>query len=199
VAGGGNACILHYTVNKEQIQDGDLVLMDFGANYGNYASDLTRTIPANGRFTQRQREVYNAVLHVQRSAMDLLRPGKPFKEYNEAVGELMDEQLLKLGLLNQSDIDDQDPDWPARKQFFPHGVSHYIGLDTHDVGDMTATFQPGMVFTVEPGIYIPDEGIGIRLENDVLVTENEPHDLMHFIPIEAEAIEGLMNQYRERS
>jgi Xaa-Pro aminopeptidase len=193
IASGANACVLHYIENKAECKDGDLLLMDVGASYGNYNADLSRTIPVNGRFSKRQREVYDAVLHVQREAMKLLRPGNAIPNYHKQVGELMTEQLLKLGLLDQTDVKNQNPDNPAYKKYFMHGTSHHLGLDVHDVGRVYRTFEPGMVFTVEPGIYIPEENIGIRLENDVVITKDGLHDLMRNIPIEAEEIEEIMN------
>lgn len=194
VASGKNACVLHYTENHDICRDGELILMDFGAEYGNYASDMTRCIPVNGRFTQRQREVYDAVLRVQREAMKLLRPGTYLDDYHREVGELMEEELIGLGLLDRQEVKKQDPASPLYKAYFPHGTSHHIGLDVHDVGDPTMPIKEGMVFTVEPGIYLREEGIGVRLENDVVVRENGVDDLMKEIPIEAEAIEEAMNR-----
>ena len=193
VASGENACVLHYTENHDTCNDGDLILMDFGAEYGNYASDMTRCIPVNGRFTDRQKEVYNAVLRVQREAMKLLRPGTYLDDYHREVGKLMEEELIGLGLLDRQDVKGQDPEAPLYKKFFPHGTSHHIGLDVHDVGSPTMPIQEGMVFTVEPGVYIREEKLGVRLENDVVVTRDGVDDLMGDIPIEAEAIEDLMN------
>ncbi|MFB6259100.1 MAG: aminopeptidase P family protein [Flavobacteriales bacterium] len=192
VASGANACVLHYTENHDTCRDGELILMDFGAEYGNYASDMTRCIPANGRFTDRQKAVYNAVLRVQREAMKLLRPGTYLDDYHREVGKLMEEELIGLGLLEKQDVKHQNPDAPLHKKFFPHGTSHHIGLDVHDVGSPAMPIQEGMVFTVEPGIYIREERIGVRLENDVVVTRDGVDDLMGDIPIEAEAIEELM-------
>jgi Xaa-Pro aminopeptidase len=193
IASGANACVLHYVENNQQCKDGDLLLMDVGASYANYNADLSRTIPVNGRFTARQKAVYKAVLHVQREAMKLLRPGNTIPEYHKQVGELMTEQLLNLGLLDKTDVKNQDPDKPAYKKYFMHGTSHHIGLDVHDYGNWYRKMEPGMVFTVEPGIYILEEGLGIRLENDVVLTENGIHDLMRNIPIEIEEIEDIMN------
>ncbi len=193
VASGENACVLHYTENHDTVQDGELILMDFGAEYGNYASDMTRVIPANGRFTDRQKEVYNAVLRVQREAMKLLRPGTYLDDYHREVGKLMEQELIGLGLLDEKEVQKQDPEAPLYKKFFPHGTSHHIGLDVHDVGGPTLPVKEGMVFTVEPGIYIREEGIGVRLENDVVVTSDGVKDLMGDIPIEVEAIEEAMN------
>ena len=194
IASGANACVLHYIENKGECKDGDLILFDVGAEYANYNADMSRTIPVNGRFTKRQKEVYNAVLHVQREAFKLLRPGNTIPEYHKQVGELMTEQLLRLGLLDKTDVKNQNPDNPAYKKYFMHGTSHHIGLDVHDVGNLYRKFEPGMVFTVEPGIYIQNEGIGVRLENDVVITEDGLFDLMRNIPIEADEIEELMNR-----
>jgi Xaa-Pro aminopeptidase len=193
VASGPNACILHYVKNDRQCQSGELVLMDFGAEYANYASDLSRTLPVNGRFTPRQRAVYDAVLRVQRGAVDMLRPGNTLKEYHKAVGNLMEKELLDLGLLDPEEVKKQDPEKPLYKKYYMHGASHHMGLDVHDVADLHRKFAPGMVFTCEPGLYIKDEGIGVRIENDILVTKGAPTDLMATIPVEAEEIEGLMN------
>lgn len=194
VASGNNANVLHYIKNNEQCKDGDLLLLDVGAEYANYASDMTRTIPVNGRFTKRQREVYDAVLHVKKEATKMLVPGAFWKEYHVEVGKIMTDQLLKLGLLDKADVQNENPDWPAYKKYFMHGTSHHMGLDTHDYGILWEPMQANMVFTVEPGIYIPEEGFGIRLENDVVIQEKgEPFDLMRNIPLEAEEIEELMN------
>ena len=194
VASGANACILHYVKNNRQCEDGDLVLMDFGAEYANYASDLTRTIPVNGKFTPRQKEIYNAVLRVQKAAVQMLTPGNTFEAYNKKVGLIMEKELIGLGLLDAKAIKNQPPDEPLYKQYFMHGASHHLGLDVHDLGSKYRKFEEGMVFTCEPGIYIKAEGIGIRLENDILVTKDGPVDLMENIPIEADEIENLMNK-----
>lgn len=194
IASGASACILHYVKNDRQCQSGDLILMDFGAEYANYASDLSRTVPVNGRFTPRQRAGYDAVLRVQRSAIDMLRPGTTLKAYHKAVGEFMEKELIDLGLLDAKEVADQGPEKPLYKKYFMHGTSHHLGLDVHDVGDLHRRFTPGMVFTCEPGLYVKDEGIGIRIENDILVTEGDPVDLMATIPVEAEEIEDLMNR-----
>jgi Xaa-Pro aminopeptidase len=194
VASGKNACVLHYIENNAQCMDGDVILLDVGAEYANYASDLTRSIPVSGRFTQRQREVYDSVLHVKREAEKLLVPGTMLKDYHTEVGKLMESELLKLKLIDQTDIKNQNPDWPAFKKYFMHGTSHFIGLDTHDVGLWNEPIQAGMAFTCEPGIYIPEEGLGIRLEDDLVVQESgAPLNLMRSIPIEAEEIEEKMN------
>lgn len=193
IASGPNACILHYVQNSRQCKDGDLLLMDFGAEYANYASDMTRTVPVNGRFTPRQKAVYNAVFRVQKSAIQMLRPGNTFEAYNKEVGHLMESELINLKLLDAHDVKNQDPANPLYKKYFMHGASHYLGLDVHDLGNKYRKFEEGMVFTCEPGIYIKEEEIGIRLENDILIAEKEPVDLMKSIPIEAEEIEDLMN------
>ena len=194
IASGKNACVLHYIENNQQCQDGDVILLDVGAEYANYSSDLTRCIPVNGRFTARQKAVYNAVLHVKNEATKLLVPGTMMAEYHKQVGLLMEEQLVNLGLITMDDIKNQDPAWPAYKKYFMHGTSHFLGLDTHDVGLWHEPIAANMVFTVEPGIYIPAEGLGIRLEDDVVVrASGAPFNLMGNIPIEAEEIEALMN------
>lgn len=194
IASGKNACVLHYIENNQQCQDGDLILLDVGAEYANYSSDLTRCIPVNGRFTPRQKAVYNAVLHVKNEATKLLVPGTIMAEYHKQVGLLMEEQLVNLGLISMDHIKNQDPAWPAYKKYFMHGTSHFLGLDTHDVGLWHEPIAANMVFTVEPGIYIPAEGLGIRLEDDVVVqASGAPFNLMGNIPIEAEEIEALMN------
>ena len=195
IASGYSACVLHYIENNKECKDGDVILMDFGAEYGNYASDLTRCFPVNGKFTPRQKDVYNAVLRVKKAATKLLVPGTYLNEYHVAVGKLMETELISLGLISQEDVQNEDPAWPAYKKYFMHGTSHYIGLDTHDLGLWTKPIRAGMVFTVEPGIYIPEENLGVRLEDDVVVQESgEPINLMGNIPIEADEIEALMNQ-----
>lgn len=193
IAGGGNACVLHYIENKDQLKDGDMILMDVGAEYANYNADMTRCIPVNGRFTQRQKDVYNAVLRVKNEATALLTPGNSIPAYHKEVGNIMTKELIGLGLIDQTDVKNEDPSWPAYKKYFMHGTSHHIGLDVHDVASIYTEFKAGMVFTVEPGIYIPEENLGIRLEDDLVITENGQHNLMGNIPIEAEEIEELMN------
>jgi len=193
VASGANTCVLHYTRNNNRCQSGDLLLLDFGAEYANYASDLSRTIPINGQFTDRQLAVYNAVLRTLQSAKQLLVPGMQLEEYHKEVGKMIEAELVQLGLLSKTDIKNQDPSRPAYKQYFMHGTSHHLGLDVHDLSNRYDPIQAGMVFTCEPAIYIKEEGIGIRLENDILVTDDGPVDLMADIPIEAEAIEANMN------
>ncbi|PWJ60659.1 Xaa-Pro aminopeptidase [Dyadobacter jejuensis] len=194
IASGANACVLHYIQNDQPCKDGDVILLDVAAEYANYNSDLSRSIPANGRFTPRQRAVYDAVLRVFKAAKGMLVVGNTLDAYHQEVGQLMQSELKGLGLLNDQDIARQDPDWPAYKKYFPHGTSHFLGLDVHDVGNKYQPFTPGMVFTCEPGIYIREEGLGIRLENNLLITEQGAIDLMADIPIEAEEIEDLMNQ-----
>ena len=194
IASGKNACVLHYIENNQQCQDGEVILLDVAAEYANYSSDLTRCIPVSGRFTKRQKAVYNAVLHVKKEAEKLLVPGVIMADYHKNVGLLMEEQLVGLNLISIDDIKNQKPEWPAYKKYFMHGTSHFIGLDTHDVGLWHQPIQAGMVFTCEPGIYIPEENLGIRLEDDLVVQEKgEPFNLMKNIPLEAEAIEDLMN------
>lgn len=193
-ASGANACVLHYTDNHHICNDGDVILMDFGADYGNYASDLSRSIPVNGRFTDRQKTIYNAVLSVMKDAMEMLVPGNTLNEYHKEVGKIMSAKLLDLGLLDKTDIKNQTEEKPAYKKYFMHGTSHHLGLDVHDLCNRYDPFQPGMVFTCEPGIYIKKEGLGIRLENDLVVTDEGPRDLMANIPIEIDEIETLMNE-----
>jgi Xaa-Pro aminopeptidase len=194
IASGANACILHYVENNAACQAGDLLLMDVGAEYANYNADMTRTIPVSGRFTPRQKAVYNAVLNVYNFAKELLKPGTLIlDEYHKAVGETMERELVGLNLLSMHDIRTQNPDMPAYKKYFMHGTSHHLGLAVHDVGDWFRPFTAGMVFTCEPGIYIPEENLGIRLENDILLTTEGNINLMANIPIEAEEIEELMN------
>jgi Xaa-Pro aminopeptidase len=193
IASGFNACVLHYIDNNQQCKEGDVLLMDVGAEYGNYNADMTRCVPVSGKFTARQKEVYNSVLHVMKEATKLLRPGTMLGDYHKEVGKIMEEQLLKLKLITDTDIKNQNPEWPAYKKFFMHGTSHFLGLDVHDVGLWHKAIQPGMVFTVEPGIYIREENLGIRLENNILVTESSPRDLFAKFPIEANDIEDLMH------
>ncbi len=195
IASGNNANVLHYVVNNQQCKDGDLLLMDVAAEYANYSSDLSRTIPVNGKFTARQKAVYEAVLRVKKEATKMLVPGTIWAEYHKEVGQLMTSELLGLGLLDKADVQNEDKDWPAYKKYFMHGTSHHIGLNTHDYGLLKTPMKANMVFTVEPGIYIPKEGFGIRLEDDVVIQEKgEPFNLMGNIPIEVEEIESLMNQ-----
>jgi Xaa-Pro aminopeptidase len=193
VASGPNACVLHYVENNKACKDGDVILLDVAAEYANYASDMTRAIPVNGKFTKRQREVYDSVLSVMKAATALLKVGNTFEKYNKEVGELMTEELLKLNLLKSDEVKNQNPAWPAYKKYFMHGTSHFMGLDVHDVGFFHEPMKAGNVFTCEPGIYIPEEGLGIRLENNILITETGNDDLMKNIPLEADEIEALMN------
>lgn len=193
VGSGYNACVLHYIENNQECKAGDMILMDVGASYGNYASDMTRCIPVSGKFTDRQKEIYNAVLRVKNAAAKMLVPGNDWAEYHVEVGKLMTEELLKLKLITKEEVNKEDPDWPAYKKYFMHGTSHHMGLDTHDYGILTEPMQAGMVFTVEPGIYLPEENLGIRLEDDYLIQEKgEPINLMKNIPIEIEDIESWM-------
>ena len=192
IGSGSNACVLHYVENSNECKAGDVILIDVGAEYGNYAADMTRCIPVSGKFTDRQRDVYNAVLSVMRDAMKLLRPGVILREYHVQVGELMTKQLLSLGLITADDVTNQNPASPAYKKYFMHGTSHFIGLDVHDVGHWHEPIRAGHVFTVEPGIYIREENLGIRLENDILITEDGFVDLMGHIPLEADDIEAMM-------
>lgn len=194
IASGSNACVLHYVNNNQKCKKGDLVLMDFGAEYANYASDLTRTIPVSGKFTKRQKQVYNSVLSIMKESTKLLVEGNNFVDYNKEVRGLFERELLKLKLITKADIARENPKSPAYRKYFMHGISHFMGLDVHDLGDRKKAFQNGMVFTCEPGIYIPEENIGIRIENDILIAGKKPVDLMKKIPVEAEEIEELMNK-----
>ncbi len=194
IASGPSACILHYNDNNRECKAGDVILLDFGAEYANYAADLTRCVPVSGEFTERQRDVYNAVLRVMKAATAMLVPGNTIESYHVEVGKVMTEELLGLGLISKEEVKNQNPEMPAYKKYFMHGTSHFLGLDVHDVGDRYQPMQAGMVFTCEPGIYIPEEGLGIRLENDILVTSKDPVDLMAAIPLEVEEIEELMRE-----
>ncbi len=194
VASGENACALHYVNNDRQCRDGELVLIDFGAEYAHYNADVTRTLPVNGRFTERQKQVYNAVLTVQKAAIEMLRPGNCMDDYNREVGRIMQAELIALGLLDADEVKKQSPQQPLYKKYFPHGTSHYLGLDVHDYGDLQRQFEPGMVLTCEPGIYIRDEALGVRIENDILITADDPVDLTAGIPRQVEQIEALMHQ-----
>jgi Xaa-Pro aminopeptidase len=194
IASGNNANVLHYIENNQQCKEGDLILLDVGAEYANYSSDMTRMIPVSGRFSDRQKEVYNAVLKVKNEATKLLVPGTLWKEYHVEVGKIMTSELLGLGLIDKADVQNENPEWPAYKKYFMHGTSHHLGLDTHDYGLLHEPMQANMVFTVEPGIYIPKEGFGIRLEDNVVIQKSgEPFNLMRNIPIEVEEIESIMN------
>ena len=198
IASGKNACVLHYIENSAVCRDGQLLLMDVAASYANYNSDLTRTIPVNGRFTRRQRQVYDAVLRVLRASIRGLTPGKKWKEWQKEAEQMIEGECMALGLLSTREIKRQDPDHPAFKKYFMHGNGHPLGLDVHDVGFTTEPFQEGWVMTVEPAIYIPDEGFAVRLENDVLIRKEGNVDLMANVPIEAEEIEELMNRSRRK-
>lgn len=193
IASGKNSNVLHYVDNNKQCQTGDLILMDVGAEYGNYASDMTRTVPVSGKFSPRQRAVYEAVLRVEQAAMQLLVPGILIKEYHQEVGKIMTDELMQLGLLDRTTVKNQDPEKPAYKKYFMHGTSHHLGLDTHDYGLVDQPLQANMVLTVEPGIYIPEEGFGIRIEDDVVIQEQgAPINLMANIPKDPDEIEFLM-------
>ncbi len=194
VASGADSCTLHYVKNDKQCRDGDLVLIDFGAEYANYAADVTRTVPVNGKFSKRQKEVYKAVLKVQKAAIKLLKPGNTMEKYTRKIGRIMEAELIRLGLLKAAEVKKQSDNEPLYKKYFPHGISHHLGLDVHDYGNRYRKFEPGMVFTCEPGIYINDEGIGIRIENDILITKDGSLDLTGGVPREAEEIEELMNK-----
>jgi Xaa-Pro aminopeptidase len=194
IASGNNANVLHYIENNQQCKAGDLVLLDVGAEYANYSSDMTRMVPVSGRFSDRQKEVYNAVLNVKNEATKMLIPGTLWKQYHIEVGKIMTSELLGLGLIDKADVQNENPDWPAYKKYFMHGTSHHMGLDTHDYGLLHEPMQANMVFTVEPGIYIPAEGFGIRIEDDMVIQEKgEAFNLMRNIPIEVEEIESIMN------
>ncbi len=191
IASGKNSCVLHYISNDQICKDGDLVLMDFGAEYANYSADTTRTVPVNGKFSKRQRDVYESVLKVMKKATKLMIPGTTINKVNETVNQYIDKELVKLGFA-EKDINDKDKKETVRMKYFMHGTSHFMGLDVHDVGSKDTVFKPGMVMSCEPGIYIEDEGFGIRLENDILITTGEPIDLLANEPIEADEIEHLM-------
>lgn len=193
IASGASACVLHYIENDKVCNDGDLVLFDCGNWYANYASDVTRCYPVNGRFSDRQKQIYNAVLRVEKAAMELLRPGNQLHEYHKEVGDLMTKELLDLKLIDKTDVKNEDPNWPAYKKYFMHGTSHYLGLDVHDVGLWTEKMEAGNVFTCEPGIYIPEEGIGIRIEDNIVIGEESNLNMTAGIPKEIEEIEEIMN------
>jgi Xaa-Pro aminopeptidase len=193
IASGPNANVLHYVDNNQVCKDGEVLLMDFGAEYANYNADMTRSIPVNGRFTKRQRDVYDAVLRVMKGATQMIKAGTLLLDYHEEVGKLMTSELLGLKLLDKHDVEKQDPKMPAYKKYFMHGTSHHLGLDVHDFASRYKAFEVGNILTCEPGIYIQAEGLGIRLENDILITVSGNIDLMADIPLEAEHIEELMN------
>jgi len=192
VASGDRARTLHYVSNNQECKDGELLLMDFGALYGGYAADLTRTIPVNGKFTERQKEVYNACLHLHNYAKSILKPGITIIDYTDKVGEEATRQFLKIGLLTESNVNNEDPDNRAYRKYLYHGISHHLGIDVHDLGTRTAPVEAGMLFTIEPGIYIEEEGMGIRIENNVWITETGNIDLFEGIPITVEEIEAGM-------
>lgn len=194
VASGANACALHYNNNDDICKEGDMILMDFGVCYGNYNSDTTRCFPVNGKFSPRQKEVYAAVLRCLKKGSKLLKPGVVPKDYEEQMAKLVESELVGLGLISQEDIDQQDPDHPLYKKYFMHGTAHHIGLDVHDVGLYSRPFEKGMVLTCEPGIYIAEEGIGCRLENDYLITMDGNINLTEDMPIEIAAIEQFMKR-----
>jgi Xaa-Pro aminopeptidase len=193
IGSGYNACVLHYIENNQVCNDGEVILLDVGAQYANYSSDLTRCVPVSGKFTPRQKDVYNAVLRVKNAAAAMLVVGNDWAKYHVEVGKIMTKELIGLGLISNEDVKNENPDWPAYKKYFMHGTSHHMGLDTHDYGILTEPMQAGMVFTVEPGIYIPAENLGIRLEDDYVIQEKgAPFNLMANIPIEVDEIEALM-------
>lgn len=193
IASGRNACILHYNDNNQECKDGEVILFDFGAEYANYNADLSRSIPVNGRFTDRQKAVYKSVLHVMKEATKMLVPGAIWNEYQEEVGKIMTQELISLGLLDKHDVSKQNPEMPLYKKYFMHGTSHHLGLDVHDVSNRYTPFAEGNILTCEPGIYILEENLGIRLENNILITSKGPVDLMADIPLELEEIEEIMN------
>ena len=194
IASGANACVLHYIQNNNECKSGEVILLDFGAEYANYSADMTRSIPVNGKFNKRQKDVYNAVLKVMREATKMLVVGNTIPKYHEEVGKIMEQELCVLGLLKAEDVKKQDPKQPLYKKYFMHGTSHFLGLDVHDIGNRYEPMMAGMVFTCEPGIYIPEENLGIRIENDILITEKGQLDLMAKIPVEVEEIEDLMSK-----
>ena len=192
IAGGKNACCLHYSKNDDPLHDGDLLLFDIGCEFQNYSSDLSRTIPINGKFTQRQKDCYNAVLRVMKEITKLYKPGGCINEINQTTYRLMEKEMIRLGLFTEEDVKNQDPEKPMYRKYLMHGMSHHIGLDVHDSVDKFKPFEPGMILTCEPGLYIREEGIGIRIENDLLITEGEPINLFSGLPIEVEEIEQGM-------
>ena len=194
IASGPSSCVLHYIENEKECYSGDMILLDVGASYANYNADMTRTIPVNGKFTPRQRQVYSAVLDVLNFASDLMRPGIYWVDYQNEVERFMEGKLIDIGLFSRKDVENQDIKSPLFKKYFMHGVAHHLGLDVHDVWDKYEPFAPGMVLTCEPGIYIREEGLGIRLENNLLITENGSINLMKDIPLEIDEIEELMNK-----
>ncbi len=193
IASGSNACVLHYIENNKPCKDGDILLLDVGAEYANYNADMTRSIPVNGKFSKRQKEVYQAVLHVQREAMTMLKPGVVYFDYHKEVQKIMEHELIKLKLIDKTDVKNQNKDKPLFMKYFMHGTGHQLGLDVHDVGNMYHKMKVGQVWTVEPGIYIREESLGIRIENNVQITKSGLHDLMKNIPVEVAEIEEIMN------
>jgi Xaa-Pro aminopeptidase len=193
IASGENACVLHYVANDQQCKKGDLLLLDCAAEYANYNADLTRTIPVSGKYTARQKDVYNAVLRVMKEARSMMKEGMVLYEFNMEVGKIMESELIKLKLIDKADVKKQDPKNPLFKKYFPHGTAHFLGIDVHDIGNRYGKLKAGAVLTCEPGIYIREEKIGIRIENNILITKGKPTDLMASVPIEAEEIEELMN------
>jgi Xaa-Pro aminopeptidase len=194
IASGDRARTLHYVSNNQECKDGEMLLMDFGAEYGGYCADLTRTIPVNGKFSRRQKTVYNACLHLHNYAKSILKPGISILDYTDKVGEEATQQFLKIGLLRKSDVKNEDPENRAYRKYLYHGISHHLGLDVHDLGTRTAPIKAGMVFTIEPGIYIEEEQMGVRIENNFWITRNGNKDLMKNIPITVEEIESLMKR-----
>ena len=194
IAGGKNACCLHYSKNQSLLNDGDLLLFDIGCEYQNYSSDLSRTIPVNGKFTPRQKDCYSAVLRVMKEITKLYKPGHCINEINETTHRLMEQEMIQLGLFTEEDVKRQDPEKPLERKYLMHGMSHHIGLDVHDSVDKFKPFEPGMILTCEPGLYIREEGIGIRIENDLLITEGEPVNLFEDLPVEVEEIEAAMQR-----
>ncbi|RFZ83183.1 M24 family metallopeptidase [Mucilaginibacter terrenus] len=194
IASGNNANVLHYIENNQACKDGDVILLDFGAEYANYNADMTRSIPVSGRFSERQRAVYNSVLRVMRAATQMIVAGTIWNDYHDEVGKIMTSELIGLGLLDRHDVEKQDPKAPLYKKYFMHGTSHHLGLDVHDYASRYKPFEVGNILTCEPGIYIPAEGLGIRLENNILITKDGNIDLMADIPVEADEIEEIMNQ-----
>lgn len=194
IASGDNARILHYVNNNQPCNDGDLILMDFGAEYGGYCADLTRTVPVNGKFTKRQKEVYNACLEIFKYCVSVLKPGISVNAYQEKVGDIATKQFIKIGLLTKADVKNESPENRAYRKYLYHGLSHHLGIDVHDLGTKTAPIKPGMVFTIEPGIYIEEEKMGIRIENNFVITKNGNKDLMAKIPITVEDIEACMKR-----
>ena len=194
IASGDRARTLHYVSNSEECKDGELILMDFGAEYGGYCADLTRTVPVNGKFTRRQKTVYNACLHLHDYAKSILKPGISILDYTDKVGEEATQQFLKIGLIRKSDVKNEDPENRAYRKYLYHGISHHLGVDVHDLGTRTEPIKAGMLFTVEPGIYIEEEQMGVRIENNLWITRNGHKDLMKNIPITVEEIETLMKR-----